>query len=343
MQMKNFLLEKGWLPDFLVRRYVRGQCQKRLNDEHKAEQDFLLFLKDFALSISLYPIALETAEANIQHYEVSTDFFRHVLGKRMKYSSCYWPLEKNDSTIDSAEDAMLSISCERAEIHNGMDILELGCGWGSMTLYLAAHYPASKITAVSNSATQKAYIDQQAKKLGFTNVEVVTADMNDFQIAKKFDRVISIEMFEHMRNWGKLLSHISEWLKIDGKLFIHIFTFDGRPYLYDAQDPDDWMARNFFASGMMPCPSLIHQFNRLFNVTHQWKIVGTHYQKTLNAWLENMDASKADLYPLFEKEYNGDALKFWNHWRVFFMACAEVFGFEKGEKWFVSHYLLEKV
>jgi len=341
--MKNFLLEKGWLPDLLVRRYVRGQCQKRLNDEHKAGQDFLPFLKDFVLSMSQHPIALETAEANVQHYEVSTDFFRHVLGNRMKYSSCYWPLEKNDVTIDNAEDAMLSLSCEHAEVQNGMDILELGCGWGSMTLYLAEHYPASKITAVSNSATQKEYIDQQARKFGFTNVEVITADMNNFQIAKKFDRVISIEMFEHMRNWEKLLSHISKWLKIDGKLFIHIFTFDGRPYLYDAQDPDDWMARNFFASGMMPCPELIHQFNRLFNVTHQWKIEGTHYQKTLNAWLENMDAWKANLYPLFKKEYKGDALKYWNHWRVFFMACAEVFGCEKGEKWFVSHYLLEKV
>ena len=342
MPAKDFLLEKGWLPDHLIRWYVRKQCQKRIGAEAITEEERREDLQRFVQKITAQPIALKPDVANLQHYEVPTEFFRFVLGDRMKYSSCYWPDDRLNVSLNDAENEMLKLTRKHAEIEDGMDILELGCGWGSLSLFLAERFPNCDITAVSNSNTQRKFIEETAIKLGIRNLKVLTADMNNFHIQRKFDRVVTVEMFEHMRNWKALLSNIKGWLNEEGKLFIHIFTFDGRPYLYHANDRDDWMARNFFDSGMMPSPELIHQFSDLFKVEKEWQVNGRHYEKTLNAWLTKMDDAKPDLFPLFLQEYGREAHKYWNHWRVFFMACAEVFGYAKGEKWFVSHYLLQK-
>ncbi len=334
------LLATGIFPDALIRWHVRGLCRQRIEDDQRLNSNRESFLADFVKQLEGQLIALQPDVANLQHYEVSTAFFIKVLGKRMKYSSCFWPDEIQDDDLDRAEEAMLALTCARAGIENGMDVLELGCGWGSLSLYMAEHFPGSQITAVSNSATQKAFIDQKIQEKGFGNLNIITADMNNFAIDRQFDRVVSVEMFEHMRNWGALLSRIKNWLKADGRLFIHIFTYDGKPYLYDGDDPSDWMAYNFFAGGMMPCPELPYQFSDIFQVIEYWNIPGTHYQKTLEAWLRKMDARKAELFPLFRKEYGTDAVKFWNHWRVFFMSCAEVFGYKEGKNWSVGHYLM---
>jgi cyclopropane fatty-acyl-phospholipid synthase-like methyltransferase len=340
--MKDYLLEQGWLPDWCIRKYVKLLCQRRIQDERKHEQHRKAFLEQFISEMSNGPIALETDAANMQHYEVSTAFFQNVLGSRMKYSACHWGEKMDLESIDQAEKAMLEMTCQHADIKNGMRILELGCGWGSLSLFIAQLFPDCQILAVSNSSTQKAYIDTIISKKKLDNLTVVTADMNDFMSTQKFDRVISIEMFEHMRNWQKLFLRISDWLKPVGKLFIHIFTFDGRPYFYDANNPDDWMARNFFAGGMMPCPELMQQCQDVFSIQNQWQINGRHYEKTLNAWLAKMDRAKSELFPLFQQEYGRDGLKYWNHWRVFFIACAEVFGYGYGKMWFINHYLLRK-
>jgi cyclopropane-fatty-acyl-phospholipid synthase len=224
-----------------------------------------------------------------------------------------------------------------------MQILELGCGWGSLTLFMAQKYPDSHITAVSNSSTQKSYIDEQAANLKLSNVRVIKADMNHFQADSTYDRVLSIEMFEHMRNWPALLSRVSNWLRSDGKVFLHFFAYQGLPYLYDASDPKDWMARNFFDAGMMPSVDLLDRcLDNKLHLAEQWKISGIHYQKTLNTWLKQMDLAKAELYPLFELDYGKNARKYWNHWRVFFMSCAEVFGFNQGKDWLIQHNLLVK-
>lgn len=334
------LLAAGVLPDALIRRHVRGLCKSRIIEDQYMQSERDSILSAFVKQLEGQPIALQPDVANLQHYEVSTAFFRKVLGKRMKYSCCLWPEDKPETGLDRAEEAMLSLTCARAGIQTGMEVLELGCGWGSLSLYLAEKFPGCRITAVSNSSTQKAYIDQQILDQGFENLEVITADMNEFETNRKFDRVISVEMFEHMRNWSMLLSRIRTWLEPDGRLFIHIFTYDGRPYVYDGHDPSDWMARNFFAGGMMPVPELPYQFNSIFRVIEYWNLPGDHYQKTLEAWLRKMDAQKADLFPLFRNECGPNALKFWNHWRVFFMSCAEVFGYNEGKNWSVGHYLM---
>jgi len=338
------LLAAGLLPDALIRAYVRRLCRQRLRDEAMAgdwEAPLTAFLDDLAAQ----PIALQPATANRQHYEVATGFFRAVLGARMKYSCCWWEdsAGAEADALDSAEVAMLDRSCRRAGLADGQRILELGCGWGSLALFMAAGYPNATITAVSNSSTQKTHIDAIARKRGLTNLEVVTADMNNFQTGGRYDRVVSVEMFEHMRNWPRLLERIAGWLAPGGKLFVHIFTYEGQPYLYDADDPADWMARNFFAGGMMPCPDLLPMAAAPFFEPEQaWQVNGHHYRQTLEAWLQRMDAQRSDLFPLFEREYGDEASKYWHHWRVFFMGCAEVFGYGEGRYWGIHHCLLKK-
>lgn len=339
-------LAKGRVPDFLIRWYVRRLCRDRLRAEPVSVEKRMELLANFVADLRKQPLAVEVDAANLQHYEVSTDFYKKVLGKRLKYSSCWFPATVRrggaSDHLDAAETAMLERTCEHADLKPGQRILELGCGWGSLSLFMAATYPACSITAVSNSSTQKAYIDEQAQAQGLTNLKVITADINHFAPDAQFDRVVSVEMFEHMRNYQILFSKIAEWLLPGGKLFFHIFTYDGTPYLYDAEDPGDWMARNFFAGGTMPCPDLPFYFADDFKVERVWRINGRHYQLTLEAWLQKMDRMKEEIYPLFEAEYAKKALMFWNHWRVFFMSCAEVFGYANGNRWFVSHYLLER-
>ena len=336
------ILEKNILPDWLIRSGIRRLVRSRLRTEKKetpeAQQKHLM---ELITKLRQSPIAVNTPDANTQHYEVPTDFFRFVLGPHMKYSCCYWTNSTPD--LGSAEKAMLQLTCERAELKDGQDILELGCGWGSLTLFMAARYPNSRITAVSNSKTQKVYIDGQASDRGLRNINVITQDMNTFGIDRTFDRVVSIEMFEHMRNYQRLLQNVAQWLKDDGKLFVHIFTHKEFSYLFEVNGETDWMSKYFFTGGIMPDDHLLLYFNDALKVEQHWRVSGTHYQKTAEAWLRNMDNHRTDIMPIIASTYGNDqARKWWAYWRVFFMACAELWGHDNGEEWFVSHYLFNK-
>lgn len=336
------LVERAIVPDFLIRNRIRQLLRKRLADEYRstaAEQQH--HLMDVIATLRKSPIAIATAEANEQHYEVPTAFFRYVMGKHMKYSCCFYAPGVND--LSTAEAAALEITCLRAGLQDGMDILELGCGWGSLTLFMAARYPNARITAVSNSATQKAWIMQCCAERGLHNVEVITQDMNVFFLEKQFDRVVSVEMFEHMRNYTLLFEKISRMLKPDGRLFVHIFTHKEYTYFFDVVDDTDWMSKYFFTGGVMPSDDLFFYFNEHMTITDHWVWDGTHYAKTSEAWLQNMDAHKKEIMPILQETYGADqAVKWWMYWRIFFMACAELWNFDNGREWMVSHYLFKK-
>lgn len=336
------LVEKDIIPDFLIRNRIRTLLRQRLNDEDKGspEANKANLLKLIA-ELKASPIAINTAEANEQHYEVPTEFYQYCLGKHLKYSSGYW--NEGVTDIDTSERDMLELTCQRAELADGQDVMELGCGWGSLSLFMAAKFPKSRFTVVSNSRTQKIYIDDQAKKRGITNLEVITCDINNFSIDKKFDRVVSVEMFEHMRNYQKLMKLVADALKPDGKLFVHIFTHKTLAYKFEVIDETDWMSKYFFTGGIMPSDDLLFYFDDDLVKEQHWKVSGMHYSKTSEAWLENMDAHKAEIMPLFEKTYGKDqATKWWVYWRIFYMACAELWGFNNGDEWIVSHYLFNK-
>lgn len=335
--MKAFLLhqaEKGNLPDPLIRAGIRKLLRGRL-DLLQSGGDTTEQLID---RLRGEPVAVDTAAANEQHYEVPTRFFLRVLGPRMKYSSCLWP-EGVDS-LQQAENAMLDLTCQRAQLADRMDILELGCGWGSLTLWMAEQYPNARILAVSNSATQRAHIETQALDRGLCNVEVRTRDMNDFEPGRTFDRIVSVEMFEHMRNPGKLLDRAAGWLNPGGKIFIHVFTHAGKPYLFvDQGREQDWMSRYFFTGGMMPSPDYLPKASSRTLLEEEWVVNGIHYAKTLEAWLKRQDDAKADLLPILAKTYGEDQAPLWfQRWRMFWMACSELFRFRGGEEWPVHHY-----
>ena len=336
------LLEKNFLPDQLIRFGIRRLTRARLREEKKESPEAQQkHLTELIANLRQSPIAVNTPDANTQHYEVPTDFFRFVLGPHMKYSCCYWTTSTPD--LGSAEETMLQLTCERAELKDGQDILELGCGWGSLTLFMAARYPNSQITAVSNSKTQKVYIDGQAQSRGLRNVVVITEDMNNLQIDRTFDRVVSVEMFEHMRNYERLLRNIERWLKDDGKLFVHIFTHKEFSYLFEVTGESDWMSKYFFTGGIMPGDHLLLYFNDALKVEQHWRVSGAHYQRTAEAWLTNMDDHRTEIVPILASTYGKDqTTKWWTYWRVFFMACAELWGSFRGEEWFVSHYLFTK-
>lgn len=329
------LLRANLIPDPLTRSGIRRLLRERLR------QETALNRKDaFLAEMRKGPLAIHTREANEQHYEVPTEFYLESLGPRLKYSSCLWTNEVRD--LAASELAMLDLTASRAAIQDGMDILELGCGWGSLTLYLASRFPKSRITAVSNSRTQKAFIDRQAQLQGLGNVTIITSDMNDFAIDRTFDRVVSVEMFEHMRNYELLLEKVARWLKPDGRLFVHIFVHDQLAYPFETDGDNDWMARYFFTGGLMPSFDIFHHFPKHLHVEQEWKVDGRHYEKTLNAWLANMDRRRKELTPLFQQTYGKDWRTWWAYWRIFFMACAELFGYRHGQEWYVGHYLLKK-
>ncbi len=336
------LIEENKVPDFLLRSGIRKLLKQRLRDENKgdteAQQAHLMALIE---QLKASPIAVNTADANEQHYEVPTQFYQYCLGKNLKYSSCYY--KPGVTELDQAEDDMLELTCQRAELQNGQQVLELGCGWGSFSLYMAAKYPESEFTVVSNSRTQKVFIDLAANERGIKNLTVITADMNTFSIDKQFDRVVSVEMFEHMRNYARLMKKVASFLKSDGKLFIHIFTHKEYAYLFEVIDETDWMSKYFFTGGIMPSDDLMFYFNDDLVVEKHWHVNGTHYGKTAEAWLKNMDKHRTEIIPLFEETYGKDqALKWWVYWRLFYMACAELWNYNNGNEWIVSHYLFHK-
>jgi cyclopropane-fatty-acyl-phospholipid synthase len=339
MQFSLRLLEGGFVPDMIIRRQIRKLVQQRLDEETVLYSDKNR-LQELMAEMRESPLAIETRAANEQHYELPPAFFQRVLGSNMKYSCCFW----NNSTqgLDEAESASLAITAERAELSDGMDILELGCGWGSLTLFMAQLFPKAHITAVSNSVPQKQFITRRCSELGIENVRIVTADMNNYQPDKHFDRVVSVEMFEHMRNWERLLERVQQWLKPEGKLFIHIFTHKKYTYFYEEKDATDWMSKYFFTGGIMPGEDLLHHLDKHMKVEQQWTWSGVHYQKTAEEWLKNMTRRREFILPVLEETYGRKNLKkWWNYWRVFFMACAELWGYNNGEEWRVSHYLLQ--
>jgi cyclopropane-fatty-acyl-phospholipid synthase len=340
--MMDAVLARGWLPDFLIRRGIRMLNRRRLG-EISAGNIELGQAKAMALVARLREseIAVLTDKANEQHYEIPAAFYEKVLGARRKYSSCYYPTGKE--TLDEAEELMLAESVSMARIADGQRILELGCGWGSLTLYMAEKFPRAQITAVSNSASQKAHIDAEARKRKLKNVTVVTADVNHFKPRGSFDRVVSVEMFEHMRNYDALFGRIRGWLKPKGKLFIHIFTHRDFPYLFEDKAGDDWMSRYFFSGGIMPSNHLFSYFTSGFSLLEQRIFKGTHYHLTAEHWLRNMDNHVADIRKIFDGVYGKDHTKRWiNYWRIFFLAVSELFRANGGEEWNVSHYLYER-
>lgn len=337
----NFVIqaaEKRWVPDALIREGIRGLLRRRLREIQTGDESsrFLELLEHLRSA----PIALETDAANEQHYEVPSEFFREALGPRLKYSACWYASES--STLADAEVAMLNLVCERAELQNGQSILELGCGWGSFCLYAAEKFPQSMITAVSNSRTQREFIEGEASRRGLSNLRVITANVLSFAPGQSFDRIVSIEMFEHMRNYQELMRRISTWLQPSGLLFVHIFCHREFSYLFEAEGDSNWMGRYFFTGGMMPSQSLLLYFQDHLKIEKTWRVSGLHYARTCRDWLKNMDDRAEVIREIFQRSYGSESEVWIQRWRIFFMSCEELFRFREGNEWMVSHYLFRR-
>ncbi len=323
------------LPDSILRFGVHrlvGATATRLAEAADSNADFVAKSAGF-------PIATHVDSANAQHYELPPEFFGLVLGPRRKYSSCLF--EAGATTLKQAEIRALTETCDHAGLLDGQSILELGCGWGSLSLWMAEHYPASTILAVSNSAPQRVFIESQAALRGLNNLQVCTVDMNNFAPVRRFDRIVSVEMFEHMSNWAALLARVHGWLLPEGRLFVHVFTHRSTPYRFDHTDPGDWIGKYFFTGGLMPSHGLIAAASPGFTTEASWRWNGVHYQRTAQAWLDNFDANLPAITTLFRGVYAQEAPVWLRRWRLFFLATAGLFGYRNGEEWGVSHYRLK--
>ena len=334
--MTKFLLtiaELGLIPDVFIKTAVRFITKKRLN-ESGIHENKLNVIK----SISEGGIAEKTDDANEQHYEVPPEFFKYALGKNLKYSCSFF--DKTDS-LDEAEKSMIELYIERADIQEGHDILDLGCGWGSFSLYVAEKYPSVSITAVSNSKDQIAFIQNEAKRRGLFNIKASKMDVNNLDLDNKFDRIVSIEMFEHLRNYKLILNSLNSLLKPDGRLFVHIFCHKELTYFYEIKNSYDWMTKYFFEGGIMPSQDIFKYFDDELEVINQWDVNGNHYAKTCKAWLNNHYKNKDKILDIFDKHYDKPRIWF-NRWRIFFLSCEAFFAINNGREYFVSHYLLKK-
>jgi cyclopropane-fatty-acyl-phospholipid synthase len=345
MSITNKILGLNILPDSILRRGIRKRLSETLREHQQPNQQAQkASLEKYIADLKTMPIAISTDDANEQHYEVPTKFYQLVLGENLKYSSGYWT--DTSTSFNESEAEMLRITCERAQLEDGMNILELGCGWGSLSLWMAKNYPNSTITSVSNSKTQKEFIDAEATRRGYKNLTIRTANMIYYEGEglEIFDRVVSVEMFEHMKNYQELLRRISTWLKPDGKMFVHIFAHKTFAYHYEVKNDDDWMAKYFFTGGQMPSHDLLLHFQDHLKIEEDWRVNGSHYGKTSEAWLANMDKNKSEILPLFAKTYGAENVtRWWVWWRLFFMACAELWSYDNGKEWIVSHYRFEKI
>ena len=335
------LAERHLVPDRLIRAGIRALLKQRLAAE-AAREKAPGAARAWLRSMLTASVALSTEAANEQHYEVPVAFYQKVLGPHLKYSAALWPDGVDD--LAEAERVMLEVTVERARLADGQRVLELGCGWGSLTFFMARAFPRSEILAVSNSRTQRLFIEEEARRRGLANVRVVTADVNQFDIEPGFDRVVSVEMFEHVRNWQALLERVHRWLRPDGLLFLHFFAHRRFAYPFEAEAEDDWMGRHFFTGGMMPSRDLLRRLSIPFDVVEQWDVGGRHYARTAEAWLANLDRQRAQVTALFAvDEGRAAAERRVQRWRMFFLSCAELFGFESGKQWLVSHVLLSPV
>lgn len=342
-------VERGLAPDELIRVAIRRMCRSRLRElQCHGTAATACAQEEFFRSLRASPIAPAPEKANEQHYELPPDFFEQILGPRRKYSCCYWQNERQ--TLAEAEEAALAVTCERAELQPGQQVLELGCGWGSLSIWMAERYPTSHITAVSNSSQQRRYIQCQAAARGLNNLRVLTADMNDFvptadgAFSASYDRVVSVEMFEHMRNYEQLLARIASWLRPDGELFVHVFCHRGLSYPFNVAGSDNWMGRYFFSGGIMPSADLLHKFDRDLRVCDEWSWDGQHYQRTAEAWLENFDNRRTAALEILRATYGrANAARWLRRWRVFFLAVSELFGYADGQEWYVAQYRLRPV
>ncbi len=339
-------MERGFVPDVLIRAGIRKLCSERLKSlDQKSLELRQNFSNAYIDLLKSSPIAVHTEAANQQHYEVPADFFGLCLGKNRKYSSAYWPA--GCQSLDEAEDAALEMTMARAEILDGMKILELGCGWGSLTLAMAKRYPNSKIVALSNSSSQREYIDTQAAARGLKNITVLTRNIDQVTGLEaefgRFDRVVSVEMFEHLRNYEQLFARVSKWMNDDAKLFVHIFTHKTYSYLFEVDGEDNWLGKYFFTGGQMPSHELLSHFQRDLVLSKQWAWDGTHYGRTAEAWLQNLDQNRLSILSIFKKVYGDSEAKIWlQRWRIFYLSCAELFNYRNGSEWGVSHYLFTK-